>query len=61
MKAKYLITAFIFGVVFVITGAFLKIQHVGIVSNILLVTGLLLETVSIILLIVYYYKNKSKV
>ena len=61
MKTKYLITAFIIGFVFVITGAFLKIQKVGIVSNILLVAGLLLEIVSIILLIVYYYKSKSKV
>jgi|GEM_PF-5751501 len=61
MKTKYLITAFIIGVVFVITGSFLKIQKVGIVDNILLATGLLLEIISIILLLVFYYKNKSKV
>jgi len=61
MKTKYLITAFIIGFVLVITGSFLKIQKAGIVSNILLVTGLLLEIVSIVLLIVYYYKSKSKV
>jgi len=61
MKTKYLITAFIIGFVFVLTGAFLKIQKAGIVSNILLATGLLLEIVSIVLLLVFYYKNKSKV
>ena len=61
MKTKYLITAFIIGFVFVITGSIFKIQKVGIVSNILLVAGLLLEIVSIILLLVFYYKSKSKV
>ena len=57
-NVKFSVWVLIIGFVLVLIGAFLRIMHYG-SSDLVLTIGLVVELIALILLIVFYFKNKK--
>ncbi len=59
MKGKHILFLFIFSIALILTGAFFKLNHVE-GANLSLSVGLILEALTILLVIIKYWKSLWK-